>query len=538
MVAGPKTCRRGIALAITFVLGAVVAGCGSGGDDSSADADAALPDTPAVQRALAQKVDWKECQQLQCASIDVPLDYSDPDSKMVSVDLTVWPAGGKKEGTIFFNPGGPGGSGIEEVQGRVLQAAFAGQSDGGDKGGSGDKGDIESELAAADPLHAHYDQLGFDPRGVGSSSPVKCLSDAALDRYYELDLSPDNKREEEALKKGNEQLERGCAKDPLSTHASSVDVARDMEIMRRVLGEEKLDYLGSSYGTRLGATYAALFPEEVGQMVLDGALPPSLSEKRVYLGQLQGFDTAFDDYAKDCLSDDCPLGSNLKEVRESVTDLLSSVDEKPLPGYGGRQLNQTLALYGVLDPLYSQSDWPTLTKALVAARKGDGETLLALADENVGRGDDGSYTNGNEMNTLVNCLDYEINGTVGPEITAKEKDATLLGPFFPNLAGGGCVDWDLEADEDKPDYEASGAAPILVVGTTKDPATPYHWAEILSDELSSGVLLTREGDGHTAYGEGNDCIDSAVQDFLLKGVVPDEGTVCKEEKPKSDEEDG
>jgi pimeloyl-ACP methyl ester carboxylesterase len=301
-------------------------------------------------------------------------------------------------------------------------------------------------------------------------------------------------------------------------------------VIRAVLGDDKLDYFGASYGTFLGTTYAALFPDKVDRFVLDGALPPNLNSMEIGEVQTQGFQTAIGDYINDCVRQSlaCPLGSTADAAKGRLRQLLVDTDQNPLPTDDpSRPLTQDLAFFGIVAPLYRQSSWHLLTDALSAALAGNGQALLTLADAYFGRQDGRYVLNLFQANQAINCLDEQVAGgpTSIPESTFV-ADSAIAGDIMYGLSARGCGDWPLRTTLTPPDYSAPGTPTIVVVGTTRDPATPHIWAQQLKMTLSNAVLLTRDGEGHTAYTSGNPCIVASVNAFLVDGVVPADGKQC------------
>jgi pimeloyl-ACP methyl ester carboxylesterase len=344
------------------------------------------------------------------------------------------------------------------------------------------------------------------------------------------DPSPDTPAEVARLDELIKQFGDAClAKDRgLAEHMSTVEAAKDMDVLRAALGEPKLDYQGASYGTLLGATYANLFPTHVGRMVLDGAIDPALSNVQFNLGQARGFQTALDAFVKDCLTHSCPLGQDLPSALAKVKQLLAQIDQKPLPTSSGRQLTEGLATSGLIYPLYAKTLWPRLRDALSQAIGGDGSDLLSLADALNSRGPNGYTDNGTNALYDVNCLDhddYVTSAQVPHYLPLFEKAA----PTFANWFVYGlstCSTWPVQSGQHTTALHAEGAPPIVVIGTTRDPATPYAWAVALSKELASGHLISRDGDGHTGFNMGNQCVDDAVNDYLVRGKVPRDGLSC------------
>jgi len=359
------------------------------------------------------------------------------------------------------------------------------------------------------------------------------LSDTGLDDYLAQDPDPDTAAEGKAYADQTERIGAGCAEQSpeLAGQVTTVEAARDMDVLRAALGEEQLSYLGASYGTKLGATYAELFPDRVGRLLLDGAVDVSLSSRALALGQAGGFQTALEAYVEDCVeeTEDCFLGDSVDEGLQRIRDFLDEVDQQPLPTGSDRDLTEGRALYGIITPLYVRDYWFLLTAGLRQGLAGNGAALLQLADLYASRNPDGTYAdNGMEAFYAISCLDDSfaigIDEVEGQYADFEEASPTL-GRFFAwSLTG--CGGWQVEPTEEALEIHAKGAAPIVVIGTTRDPATPYEWAVGLADELESGVLVTRDGDGHTGYNSGNDCIDEAVEGYLIEGAVPKDGLSC------------
>lgn len=505
----------------------LVSACSSGGSSTAATAATAADGAPALHAlphatpaALAsyyeQKLTWRNCDVpgFQCATMKAPLDYAKPTEGDVRLAVSRKKATdpGKRLGSLLVNPGGPGGSAVGYVQG------YAG---------------IEYPAQ----VRARYDMVAVDPRGVAGSEPIRCLTGRQMDAYTQTDLTPDDKGEEARLVAAYKRFAEGCgARSPkLLRHVSTVEAARDMDILRAVLGDEKLTYVGASYGTFLGATYAGLFPERVGRLVLDGALDPSLSADRLNKEQTAGFETAFEAFAKDCARrKDCPLGRTPAQVRENLRALFERLDAKPIPAgdAGGRKLGESLATTGVIAAMYDEVAWPPLRQALTEAlRRNDGAGLLALSDSYYERDPAGGYSNLMYANAAVNCLDlppaYTTPDQVEQALPAFEKASPVFGRALA-WASLNCAYWPVRPTGGPHRIEAKGAAPIIVVGTTRDPATPYGWARGLASQLSSARLLTYDGDGHTAYGRGSACIDSTINTYLLHGTPPTNGKRCSQ----------
>jgi pimeloyl-ACP methyl ester carboxylesterase len=464
------------------------------------------PPGSGLQRFYDQQVTWSSCEGGECASFWVPLDYHDPDGPAITIKAERHPATdpAQRRGSLLINPGGPGESGIEYL-------GFIG----------------------LDPsVTAKYDVIGFDPRGVGQSTPIDCLTDAQLDDYVAADPTPDTDAEVKQMQDEWARYAQGCLEKswPLIEHVSTVEVARDMDIIRAVVGDRKLNYFGASYGTYIGATYAGLFPKKVGRMVLDGAVDPLASPHKTFLAQAVGFETALTAYLEYCVDGgDCPLGDTVDEARNRLIKLLEDIDAHPLPAADGREVTEGIAFLGVILPLYSRDLWPYLTQALQQALDGQGDVLAVLADIYTKRQRDGSYSsNAVEAQQPVNCLDHPEHKSLA-QIEAAGPEFIDKAPVFGHAAmwfDYGCSNWPVKSTEQQPSFAAKGAGPIVVVGTTRDPATPYQQAVNLANELDSGVLLSRDGDGHTAYHSGNACIDQAIDTYLADGTPPKDGTMC------------
>ncbi|MFJ6798429.1 alpha/beta hydrolase [Streptomyces sp. NPDC091268] len=509
---------------VIAAAGLLLSGCTSGGSGEpraaasssggTGPASAAPTATPAALRPYyEQKLSWRECgvPGFQCSTMKAPLDYAHPEAGDIEIAVARRPAGspGKRLGSLVVNPGGPGGSGIGYLQ------AYAG-------------------IGYPAQVRAAYDMVSFDPRGVDRSSPVECLSGPAMDKYTQVDQTPDDAAERARLVASYKEFAAGCQAHSARVlpHVSTVDAARDMDLLRGVLGDEKLTYVGASYGTLLGATYAQLFPDRVGRLVLDGAMDPSRSALELNRDQTEGFETAFRAFAEDCAKQpDCPLGKGDPDaVAARLKEFFRKVDARPVPsGDAGRPLGESLATTGVIAALYDENAWPQLREALAAAMDGDGSLLLGLADSYYEREPSGKYANLMFANAAVNCLD-QPPAFSGPEavdaaLPSFEKASPVFGAGLA-WASLNCAYWPVKATGQAGPLTAKGAAPILVVGTTRDPATPYKWAQALAKQLDSGVLLTYDGDGHTAYGRGSDCIDTAVNTYLLEGQAPPDGKKC------------
>ncbi|MGW4431975.1 alpha/beta hydrolase [Streptomyces tendae] len=521
---------RGALLAAALLATA----CSAGGASTSAGSPAAraVGATEAATAALTplpqatpselapyyeQKLAWRDCgvPGFQCATMKAPLDYAKPGEGDVRLAVARKKATGpgKRLGSLLVNPGGPGGSAIGYLQ------QYAG-------------------IGYPAKVRAQYDMVAVDPRGVARSEPVECLDGPEMDAYTQTDVTPDDAGETDELVDAYKEFAEGCGADApkLLRHVSTLEAARDMDVLRAVLGDGKLTYVGASYGTFLGATYAGLFPDRTGRLVLDGAMDPSLPARRLNLEQTEGFETAFQSFAKDCVrQSDCPLGDKNTapdQVGKNLKSFFDDLDAKPLPAgdADGRKLTESLATTGVIAAMYDEGAWQQLRESLTSAiKEKDGAGLLILSDSYYEREADGGYSNLMFANAAVNCLDLPAAFSSPDEVRDALPEFEKASPVFgEGLAWSSlnCAYWPVKPTGEPHRIEAAGATPIVVVGTTRDPATPYRWAEALSDQLASGHLLTYEGDGHTAYGRGSTCIDSEINTYLLRGTAPEDGKRC------------
>jgi pimeloyl-ACP methyl ester carboxylesterase len=511
--------RRARALGGLLAVVLALAGCTSalGGQDvgdpapvtasASAPAGRADPATsPALARFYGQRIVWSACGDgFECAKVTAPIDWNRPATGTFQLAVVRAKATAKRLGSLLINPGGPGVGGA----GWVKQAA-----------GSFD-----------DALRSAYDLVGWDPRGTGGSSPVRCLSDRQLDAYYATDATPDDAGEVQTLVREQRHFADACqaSTGAILGHLDTISTVRDMDLLRAVLGDKVLSYYGASYGTYLGAWYAQEFPWRVGRLVLDGAVDPSLTSAEYAAGQSLGFSRAVRTYVQDCLSHDgCPLTGTVDDGLAQISALLQGADATPLPTSSGRTLNQTLMATGLARGMYERSAWPTLTRAITQATRGDGTTLLAMADNYLERDRNGHYSQDVTSYSPIYCLDHPETRTlaqIGDQAVQLQKQYPPLGDFI-GWGQTSCQVWPLPGVTPTQRVSAEGAQPIVVVGTTDDPATPYEWAKSLASQLSSGRLLTREGQGHAAYRQGSECIDLAIDRYLVQGTLPEEGTVC------------
>jgi pimeloyl-ACP methyl ester carboxylesterase len=442
-----------------------------------------------------------------CAQLPVPLDYAKPNGPTVSTEIirVHYDDQPHRVGSLLVNPGGPGGSGI------FLAISLAASLD-------------------TDVLQ-HFDLIGFDPRGVGLSAPIKCYSDSEETQALAFDSDVRTTAGLQAAKKQAATFAKNCVAKYGSKLAyyNTVNTARDMDRIRAAVGDDKLNYLGFSYGTELGAVYAHLFPKQIRTAVLDGAVDPATTGNAIASDeqQIAGFEGAFDQFAADCRTrDDC---RSLGDPRQAVTALVKSADADPIPSSASnddRRATGGNVLYAVLSALYSKELWPNLGTALIEAQHGDARGLLELDDRYSERTNDGHYSNLLDVFQVVSCNDQKSDPTDAQIKAAATRWATQY-PLFglwsaPSLFQ--CQAWP-DKREPVPPETAPGSAPIVVVGNLHDPATPYAGAVHMASTLGTGVLLTWNGQGHTSYGQ-SPCIDDKVNAYLINGTVPAARTTC------------
>ncbi|MEO3823408.1 alpha/beta hydrolase [Actinomadura sp. B10D3] len=446
----------------------------------------------------------------RCATLHVPLSHADPAGPRIGIALLKVPATDRRHriGSLVFNFGGPGGDGVDTL------AQTAG------------------EYAA---LRARYDLIGFDPRGVGRSTPVTCVGGRGLDRLLAEDDSPDTAAEQKAYMARRAAYARACEarSGALLPHVGTLDAVRDLDLIRAALGERRLNYFGVSYGTWLGGGYAHRYPARVGRAVLDGAVDTGKDPAELALGQAAGFQRALGEFGAACARlgrSLCPLGKDGPSAVASIGRILAGLDRRPLPTSSGRRLTQSLGTTAVAAGLYSRKAWPYLAQGLAdAVKRRDGSLLLLLADLQNGRRANGAYSNFSAANTAITCADGADRYTAD-DVRELLPTFRAVSPIFgPSMAWGltQCTGWPVEGDDDAREVSAPSAGPILVVGTTGDPATPYAWAPELTRRLGGGAtLLTLRGEGHGAYATGDRCVRRAVNAYLLRGSAPPAGMTC------------
>ena len=526
--------RRRVSAGVLAAVAGVCLGVGAGvvpaaalpsaGPAPAASSKAAVPQ--GLESFYSQKVEWYDCVAtagveksadrtgFQCAKVTVPLDYSQPDGQTIEIAMKKHLATGSvRQGTLFMNPGGPGGSGVDNV-GAMATTTFAG-------------------------VQKAYDIIGFDPRGVGSSTAITCSTDAeakAMEGVSPVDGAGAPvafEKRATVMSERFKQLEADCASRTKPTelldHVDTVSVARDLDVLRALSGDQKLNYTGFSYGTYLGATYAELFPANTGRLVLDGALDPSLSYSERRQGQALGFERALRNYVAWCQSgQSCPLTGDTDAGVQQIGDVFTLANQSPVPSSDpnrpvtGEEMKRIVGfiLY------FPESSWSAVSEALgQVINQHDASAFRAMADQIAAQ----PQVNAG-ANIGINCLDYRVEGDMATW-TAQSKELERIAPRFATVTEAGdlgCQAWGHTGTQPSKALHAKGAAPILVIGTTGDPATPYEWAEALADQLDSGQLLTWEGNGHAAYtnsGHGP-CVTQAVDTYLLTGTMPKKGLTC------------
>ena len=398
-------------------------------------------------------------------------------------------------GNLVVNPGGPGGSGVDYA--------------------------YSYESAFTSAIQESFNIVGFDPRGVGRSTPIECLSDAETDEAYAASAYPENEAEIAQMRQESKAFAESCSKEnKYLKFYSTANAARDMDILRALLGDAKLNFLGKSYGTYLGTLYAKLFPEKVGKFVLDGAVDPTINSLEQTLQQAVGFDSAFVAFANDCVKDaNCVLTG---DVIAQIQGKLAELHKEPVK-VGNRKLTESLAMYGIAMALYDQEyGWPSLRSALKDLFNGEGKPLLDLADAYTGRDSNGNYqSNDAEALTVISCADF-------PPSEIKIDDVVAAAPLFGKYVAYADINCEYLP---KPKYELISkpinlVSEVLVIGTTNDPATPYRWAIKLAEVLVNSKLISVSADGHTGYNRGSDCVDQAVEKYLISGVIPAQNLAC------------
>jgi pimeloyl-ACP methyl ester carboxylesterase len=512
-------------LAVLVVVALVVAGC-------TGDSGSRLPERASPRTGEAAGVSWQPCPEVpeealaglvpaevvqdfvqgityECATVSVPQDWDAqqaPESFAIALVRARSDAQQDRIGSLVINPGGPGASGVDFAVYLSLASEFGG---------------LPEEVTR------RFDVIGFDPRGVSRSSPVECHTDADLDEKYGAEPDPATQEEFDAAVADIRRVAEACGEKygEALNYFSTRQTAHDMDAVRAAVGDEQITYLGFSYGTLLGAVYAQLYPERIRAMVLDGAVDPEQDEVAGSESQAAGFERAFGNFADwcDATPAQCPLGP---DTRAAVTGAIDAARRSPVPGADGREATAGWVMWSVIASLYLRDQWPELGDAIDELAQGDPGGVFELADNYTGRDADGQYPNLDDMLTAVNCVDNDSEVTVEQARDLQQQWREEYPLFGAPLAMStlGCGLWPAESDP-YPTGPAEGAPPIVVVGTTGDPATPFEATARLAEMLGVGVVLTWEGEGHTAYRKTG-CINEAVNAYLIELTTPAEGTTC------------
>ena len=475
--------------------------------------------TEGVDEALVpfyeQEVEWSTCDGIQCAVIEAPMDWFNPDpDKTVEIHFNVQEATGDEAiGYLLYNPGGPGASGFDYVSQYV-------------------------DYLVPPEIREQYNVVGFDPRGVARSTPITCYEDpeTLYNWMFAVGDGGDAPEYDDVDSLSDEYLDqsRASAKEfaeaceeytgEAISYFGTEQAASDMDLIRALLGQEQLDYYGVSYGTLLGATYAGLFPENVGRFVLDAAVSPESTDADGTLFQAKGFELALGNFLEDCIADsDCPIGASSRQgALDEMTALFDELDKKPLKGSNNRLLDGGTFFTSIAANLYSEFQWPLLRDIIADVQDGNADSAFNAVDEYYGVNPDGSFVdNSFEALVGVNCLDYapeDDYDEIRAQAEVVKDEAPTVGRYFVGLSS--CLDWPNAGSRDQSKIEAPGANPIIVIGGINDPATPYEQSVSLADQLESGILITVDAEGHGQYGSGNSCVDAPVSNYLLTGDAP------------------
>ncbi|MDO5618036.1 alpha/beta hydrolase [Kocuria sp.] len=469
----------------------------------------------ALSAFYEQDLSWGDCEDvaggtdLECADLTVPVDYAQPDRETTTVVLArLASSSSSPRGSLIMNPGGPGGSGVDLMQ--YAPAVFS------------------------KDLQKNYNLVSFDPRGVFRSDGITCLTDQELDDWRENTTFNPQTDSPDVIRDEYQAVGQACQDNsgPVLAHMNTESVARDMDIMRAALGDTQTTYLGFSYGTQLGSTYAQLFPERVGRFVLDGAVDPSLNNREITLGQARSFDESLREFIRDCTESNnmCFTDGSVEDGLTEVQNILARTQDETVTTDDGRTVAPVSAAEGVLVPLYNTATYGTLNMALRDAQGGDYSALLEISDSNHGRTPDGTYRgNSTAAFSAVNCLDFDSRTVTDEQMSAAQQELQEASPTFGPYLGytdAACQSWPVEPVDSPAPVTYDGENPILVVGTQHDPATPYPWAQALTEQLGNARLLTYDGWGHGAYTSGNQCVVNAVDNYLVNGDLPAEDEVC------------
>ena len=502
-----------------------------GGSNGGSQSDA----PQGLESFYNQTIDWKDCSNetttFQCGTVTVPLDYDHPDGQTITIALKKLPAsdGNAEHGSLFFNPGGPGASGVEAMT---------------------------SAPRVSEELRAAYDIIGFDPRGVGQSTPITCWTNDEIKQH--LANPSDDAGPTDPLKgitstntPAQNKIDRGtanaarCAQHSqvpeLLDHVGTRDVARDLDILRATNSNTKLNYLGVSYGTRIGAIYADLFPGHVGRVVLDSAVDPSKREIDSITETVAFKEGVLRQYVEHCQAQDgCPLTGSTDEAVAQLAAFVDGLDKNPLTAPDSDATVNTQDATVIIQRLaVAQPDWEALTAMLTPAMTNRDGTLMVKAKQGSNKSstmpvEAAAYIANSEiMFAAVICNDDPDTGGTASDWDAQAAAEKKTYPFFGGTSSAMdayCQGWGHRGKTPPQETRAKGSDPILVVGIKGDIQTLYSWAQSLAGQLDNGHLLTVEGYGHGAFGT-NSCASTAITGFLVNGTMPAEGTTCAAESP-------
>jgi pimeloyl-ACP methyl ester carboxylesterase len=556
----PKTALAYLAATAATAAAAVLAACSLAA--CSPDHARARPAAPA-QGSL----DWRPCpghRGTECTRLEVPLDYADPGGRKIELALNRLPATDRDRriGSLLTNPGGPGASGLDDVFDNARQ--YAG-------------------------LRTRYDIVGMDPRGVGRSSRVRCLDDKGLDAYYATDFTPDTQREKDAAVAAVRRFAEACRRNTgaLLGHVGTDDVVRDMETVRKALGDPRLNFFGTSYGTQLGQKYAGRYPDRVGRMVLDSVddpaqdtgsaegrpdpralvaavaeasdaadaihatapnawnVPPAnptdaTSTPNAPASDVQDLDASIRQMLAECpraLGSGCPIGRTPAQAERAYTDLLARLDRRPVRGPGGRRLTDTQARIAGVAATYAPDQLgPTLVVGVNRARRGDGTILLQLSDAYLERNANGHYTSSQAAHAAVTCLvgdraAYERRdpGRTRAQVEQTADEAARAAPLTGAVGvylNSQCQFWPVPPTSRPVAVTYDGDRPILIVNNSGDTATPPESAERVAARFRNSRLVINDAEGHSAYTTPGRCIHRVVDRYLLDGALPRNNSTC------------
>ena len=494
--------RRHLGVALSA---AVLAGCVAVADNPAENTEDPLAPY------LGQEVQWSNCGAgAECATVMAPLDWDNPGvGEDVNLAVSRHSATGQALGSLFVNPGGPGASGYEFVLDSV-------------------------DFAVSEVLRESFDVIGWDPRGVNFSSPVSCAAtDAELDYFFfgELEAQPDTPEWDAELLAESIRFGQECQANTgeLLEFVDTLSTVRDLDLLRHLVGDEQLNYLGYSYGTLIGALYIDTFPEKVGRMVLDGPVDPGASQFDLVVNQHRGFEEALEAYLVECdLTNSCPFAGSLEQRLRGVSDLYDELEQNPLRHADGRLIDDGMLRTAMVTTLYAQSSWPFLTRMFEELQEGVTDTAIFLVDFYYDR-EGGVYQNNSmEAFIAINCLDYPVESD--PAVLEAQADQLReAAPYTARPSGDGdlvCMNWPYPPKLNKGPVRGEGANPVVILGTTGDPATPYNWSVSLNEQLENSVLLTLVGEGHLAYDERVTCINDPVDTYFVTGDLPEDGITC------------